>query len=87
MCGLFDLQLIVCPAGGALRNVQSHLARSMMLNQHFPHNSLFSESCKVLAQIKLDMSEDPWEIVALLGESAAISLRHQFLSHFHKQIR
>ena len=71
----------------ALHRIQSRLLESMSLIQHFPHVSLFSESSKMLAQLKLDQAEDQWEIAATLGEAAAVSLRHQYLAHYQKQIR
>ncbi|KAL8612966.1 hypothetical protein ACOMHN_001049 [Nucella lapillus] len=71
----------------SLDKAQANLTESLSQIQHFPHVTTFSDSSKLVAQIKLDQGGDPWEIAALLSESAAVSLRHQFLAYYHKHVR
>ncbi|XP_076437018.1 uncharacterized protein LOC143276416 [Babylonia areolata] len=71
----------------ALHKADRKLRKCVARLHHFPPVALFSEASKLSALITLRQGGDPWDIAAVLCESKAVSLRHQFLALIQKNIR
>ncbi|XP_040281733.1 separin [Bufo bufo] len=68
-----------------LESVSSLLQEALESVAHFPPCDLYSRICRLLALCS--GGQDPYMTALLVGESVAITLRHQLLSDIHRKLR
>lgn len=68
------------------KEILTHLQKAQALLQHFPPVKLYQSICKRLASRMLDHFPSP-AATTLLLESSSVTLRHLFLTNFHRQLR